>query len=306
MKKINFIAVAVAAVSIFASCDKDQVIPEEKTITKITVDLKIDDLSPDTKALKQDWEDGDKINIWFNDVSSPNYSYWKQAPHLVLTRSAGAWVSSEVDETLLASSGTFNAVYESSNALFNSAIDNARAFFPEVTPFKFHDLTSNTKTRKLPLVVLKNDVSYTYDSGTKKISGTISGWYFETRLQVVISGLTYTADRYALTFSSGIQYFDNLFWWNNNISSSGIAYCTGLTDIYFMDAMANSDGIAFYFKNPTSSAATDYTIYLVDKVDKKVYCFTKNAEIATTYTSCKSIKIAFSNFTDCTTSNPID
>ena len=306
MKQISFIAVAVAALSIFASCDKDQIIPEEKTTTKITVDFKIDDLTPDTKALKQDWEDGDKINIWFNDVSSPNYSYWKQAPHLVLTRSAGAWVSSEVDETLLASSGTFNAVYESSNALFKSAIDNDRAFFPEGTPFKFHDLASNTKTLKHPLVVLKNDVSYTYDSGSKKISGTISGWYFETRLQVVISGLTYTADRYALTFSSGIQYFDNLFWWNDNISPSGIAYCTGLTDTYFMDAMANSDGIAFYFKSPTSSDPTDYTIHLVDKVDKKVYRFTKNVAIATTYTSSTGIKIAFSQFTNYTSLNPID
>lgn len=308
MKKISIIAAAIAALSLFASCNKEQVIPT----TKVTVDFKIDDLDPSTKALKQNWEDGDKINIWFNGVSSPNYCYWKQAPHLVLTRTAGAWVSSEVDEALLSASGTFNAVYESSNSLFDSAINNERAYFLDGTSFKFTGFSSNTRTIKAPLAVVKNDASYTYDSGTKKISGTISNWYFASQLQIVISGLTYAADRYALTFGSNVTYYSCLFWDGSDICASSIASCRGIYDDImneWTDAVSNSDGIAFYFRNVDSANAKDYTLYLVDKIDKKVYSFTKNAAIAATIANtdhCKGIKIAFSDLTNVTSSHPID
>lgn len=301
MRKIYYIATAIATLSLFASCNKEQIVSTDKNAGKVTVEIKVADLTPDTKAIKTDWANGDKINIWFKDVASPNYSYWKQKPHLVLTRSNGTWVSSEVDEALLKASGSFDAVYESSNTLFNNVIDNDRAHFPTGTPFKINGQSSNTKTRQTPLVCVKTNVSYAYNSGTKKITGSFSGWDFRTHIQVVVSGRSFTADRYALTFDSidnnnGVYRVECMYYWNGNISTSEESACNGLGTDKWNEGLANSDGIAFYFKSASNSEQT-YTIYLADKVEKKIYSYTKTATITSSYTQCTGIKIDFSKFT---------
>ena len=300
MKEIRIIAVAFIALSLFASCNKEPFTPEDNT--KVTVEINVADLTPDTKALKQNWEDGDKINIWFNEVSSPNYNYWKQLPHLVLTRVAGAWVSSDVDETLLSASGTFNAVYESGNSLFDSAIDNTYAYYPSGTKIHFKGNIYDTDVRKVPLVCVKNDASYTYDSSTKKISGTISNWVFESCIQIVVSGLPYESGRYALTFAEEVTFAQCLFYspTNNNIVSSGISVCQGFADNTantWADGVSNSDGTAFYF-HTIGPAERTYTVYLADTVGKHVYSFTKTTAINYSTSSLTGIKIAFSSFTE--------
>jgi hypothetical protein len=310
MKKIAIIAAAVAALFLLVSCNKEPLMTLETKPTKVTVDITVADLAPETKALKADWEDGDKLNIWFNGVSAPNYNYWKQAPHLVLTRMSGTWVSSEVDEALLSASGTFNVIYESSNSLFVSAINNDRVYFPDGTSFQFSGHTTITKTVNVPIVCKRKAVPYSYDSGTKKISGTISSWDRSSRLQVVVSGLPYVADRYALSFDTDRVYsFDCLFYYSGDISESGIATCNAMLDNSsnkWMGGLSNADGTAFYFQEPKYSTATDYTVYLVDKVEKKVYSFTKNATIAKDYSTFTGIKIPFSSFTNVTSTYPLD
>lgn len=306
MKKISILAVCFIA--LFASCSKEQALPEDKTTSKVTVEINVADLAPDTKALKQNWEDGDIINIWFQGVSSPNYPYWKQLPHLVLTRTAGAWVASDVDEALLSASGNFSAVYESSNSLFASATDNERLYFSEGTPFRFDSFSNDTKTIHVPLIC-KAVINYTYDSGTKKISANIDTWRFETRLQVTVKGLSYVADRYAMTFANNIYYFSQLYYYDGSIDGSGTDDCEGIKDSFlntWIEGVSNTDGTAFYFYYPKDNTTRDYTIYLVDKVEKKVYSFTKNAAIATTPDSLKGISIDFSTkFTDVTSTYPL-
>ena len=305
MKKITILAACF--ITLFASCNKEQALPEDKTSSKVTVEINVADLAPDTKALKQNWEDGDIINIWFQGVSSPNYSYWKQLPHLVLTRTAGAWVASDVDEALLSASGKFSAVYESSNSLFKTVTDNERLFFSNGTSFSFNGFSNNSKTIHVPLIC-KAVINYTYDSGTKKISANINTWLFETQLQVTVKGLSYVADRYAMTFASDIQYFSQLFYSYGSIATSDIGSCAGIRDSFsdtWIEGVSNTDGTAFYFYNAINSTAKDYTIYLVDKVEKKVYSFTKNASIATSAYSLKGIRIDFSKFTDVTSTYPL-
>ena len=305
MKKISILAVCFIA--LFASCSKEQALPEDKTTSKVTVEINVADLAPDTKALKQNWEDGDIINIWFQGVSSPNYPYWKQLPHLVLTRTAGAWVASDVDEALLSASGNFSAVYESSNSLFASATDNERLFFSEGTSFRFNGFSNDSKTIHVPLIC-KAVINYTYDSGTKKISANIDTWRFETQLQVTVKGLSYVADRYAMTFASDIQYFSQLYYTYGSIGVSDIADCEGIKDSFsdtWIEGVSNTDGTAFYFHIARYNTTRDYTIYLVDKVEKKVYSFTKNATIATSAYSLKGISIDFSKFTDVTSTYPL-
>lgn len=312
MKKF-FMILAAAALVMAASCNKMDLAGEQDgNGGRVIVDITVGDLEPATKAIKQDWEDGDKIVIWFNGVASPNYCFWRQLPHLVLTRTAGAWTSSEVDEALLSASGTFNAVYESSNAMFADVVNSYYAYFPDGSAFRFTGYSNDMKTVRVPLVCLQNDVAYTYDGETRKISGTISDWEFQTRLQVVVNGLAFAADRYALTFAAGINLGTSLAYLSDNVNLSNVSECKGLTDNFTNDwaeGFVNGDGTAFYFEGARSSSATDYTIYLVDKTAKKLYSFTKNAEIpmcTTYYNHCKGIKVNFSSFTDITASHPLD
>ena len=304
--KRTVLVLAITLLAAAVSCNKAPLASND-TINKVTVDISVADLIPDTKAIKQNWENGDKICIWFKDVPSPNYSYWKQTPHLILTRVAGAWVSSEVDETLLSASGTFNAVYESSNSLFNNAIDNTYAYYPSGTSIHFTGNTNDTRVSKVPLVCVTNHAPYTYDSSTKKISGTISNWVFETRIQVVVSGLPYEAGRYALSFAGDVSFGECLFYYpssKEDITSSGISDCRGFTDSFvniWADGVSNSDGTAFYFHDTNKTEKT-YTIYLADTVGKHVYSFTKTTSIQTSTSYLTGIKIAFSSFTEISSS----
>ena len=304
MKKIAIFTLAIAALSLFASCSKEEA-PVKKT-TKVTVDIKVADLAPGTRALKQNWEEGDKINIWFNGVSSPHYNYWRETPHLVLTRTGGSWISSEVDESLLSASGTFNVVYEASNSFFNSAINNDRVFYPEGTSFKLTAMDGPCNPKKMITTCYYNNISYTYDSGTKKISGAISQWNFLTMLQVVVTGLEADPDRYAMTFAGGVETATQLFY-TSGITPSNIGTCNGPANRYnWMNGISNTDGVAFNFYTTLNNGTYAYTVYLVDKTAKKTYSFSISTSTPTSLYGCKGVKIAKTSFTDVTSTYPVE
>ncbi|MBO4691426.1 MAG: hypothetical protein J5604_01470 [Bacteroidales bacterium] len=304
MKKIILFTAAIAALSLFASCSKEQT---PKKTTKVTVDIKVNDPYVNSKAIKTGWNVGDKINIWFNDVPAGHYSYWKEAPHLVLTKTSDGWASSEVDESLLSATGTFNAIYESTNSWFTSAWDVLYAYAPDGTSFKLHEWAYNCVPRSLPTVCFKMTSAYSYDSGTKKISGTITGWKFMSELQVVVTGLEATPDRYALTFGDKVWLGAALFWDGSSFTVSSVGNCGGITSSNnWANGVSNPDGIAFNFYYTIDNDAHDYTIYLADKTAKKLYSFTKNTAIPTSYTSYHGVKVDISKFTDITASHPLD
>ena len=299
MKKIILFTAAIAALSLFASCSKEQT---PKKTTKVTVDIKVDDPYVNSKALKTGWGVGDKINIWFNNVPAGHYSYWKEAPHLVLTKTTGGWSSSEVDESLLSASGTFNAIYESTNSWFTSPWDVLYAYAPEGTSFKLAEWASSCGPRTVPTVCYNENSTYSYNSGTKKITGTIS-WSFMSGRQVVVTGLASTPDRYALTFGGGISTGEALYW---NGSSFTVIYegCTGITSSNnWSNGVSNPDGIAFNFYYEDDGGSRDYTIFLADKTDKKVYSFSKTTPMPS-FVSYYGIKVDISKFTDITATHP--
>ena len=150
MKRIIFLTVAAATLLLTASCQKTET---DTTSDKVIVNINVAGLAPETKAVKTGWSEGDKINIWFNDVPAGHYSYWKELPHLVLTYTAGAWTGSDVDVDLLSASGTFKAIYEASNAMFTSVIDSQYAYYPDGTKFKFFDRKSGYGKGRLQCVM---------------------------------------------------------------------------------------------------------------------------------------------------------
>lgn len=306
MKKIIFLTVAAATLLLTASCKKTET---DTTSDKVIVNINVAGLAPETKAVKTGWAEGDKINIWFNDVPAGHYSYWKELPHLVLTYTAGAWTGSDVDVDLLSASGTFKAIYEASNAMFTSVIDSQYAYYPDGTKFKFSAKSGQSWTYRPSLTCFANSIAYNYDSGTRTLSGTISGWKFATRLQVVITGLdTADPDRYALTFAgpNQVSYADALYCTGSEISTSASSQCNGIATSGWNSGVSNADGIAFCFWRAYDSSSKGYTMYLVDKIAKKTYSYSKTTAINTPEDRVTSIKLAFSLFSDISSANPMD
>lgn len=306
MKKAYIIVAAIAALFLFPSCNKMEtdIQPE-----KVSVKIKVADFDAATKAVKTSWAEGDKINIWFNDVPAGHYSYWKELPHLVLTYTSGSWSASSVDEELLSASGTFKAVYEASNAMFASIIDSDYAYYPRGTDFKHTELAYNSWTYTRSLSCFANGITYTYNSSTHTLSGTISGWQFATRLQIVVTGLnTADPDRYALTFDGErqVDYADALYCVGTDITPSASATCNGIKTSGWSNGEANPDGIAFCFYRAYNSESKLFTMYLVDKTAKKTYKFSKTTAIDTPDNSVKSIKLDISLFGNDTENHPLD
>ena len=80
MKKLLLLLAGTAMLSLL-SCTKTMAPADGPVQVKISVA----GMSPDTKAIKTAWTDGDKINIWFGDAT------WSVLPQLVLTYSGGSF-----------------------------------------------------------------------------------------------------------------------------------------------------------------------------------------------------------------------
>ena len=110
MKKFTLITIAGVALIALAACNKAEKV-EEVSAPQQTLKLDLNIInSLDTKAVKTDWESGDKIYVFFGkpeDHTTPAY--------LTLTYSgskwSAAWTGSLESEIAGTSSGTLSAVY---------------------------------------------------------------------------------------------------------------------------------------------------------------------------------------------------
>ena len=286
MKKLFLLLAGTAMLSLL-SCTKTMA-PAQGPVQ---VQISVAGLSPDTKAIKTGWTDGDKINIWFGDA------IWSVLPQLVLTYSGGSWSASDVDESLLSATGTFKAAYEGSNSLFEEKIDNTYAFFPEGPTFKADGMQYDVYLRTPYMSCTKDEVTYTYDSVTRKLTASIDEWTIQTKVQVVVTGLTGKPYNYAMGCSElqcayALYYYDQFTMSNSGFISqptSTGAWCGGVV---------NADGVAFNFQYARNgNVERDYIIYLYDIAGEKMYSYTKeNGVLNTAADKCTGIKIPFSAF----------
>ena len=294
MKKILLLSAAGAALLSLFACTKS-IAPTESTVQ---VEISVASFSPDTKAIKTGWTAGDKINIWFGDA------YWTVLPQLTLTYSGSAWTASSVDESLLSATGTFKAVYEASNSLFNKAFDGPYAYFPLAADFQTSSMQYTARTYTPQICCSQDDIPYTYDSTTKKLSASIDDWTLHLLLQVVVSGLTGTPSRYAL--GGPLLYRYDALYYNETDKkitvSSGGRIGSKSSTTGWCGGIANADGVAFtFYQSYSQSTSADYLIYLYDTETEKMYEYTKkDVIIGFSRESVAGIKIPFSDFTETT------
>lgn len=301
MKKIIILFATVSVLMMVASCQKESPLAADK----VKVQIEVADLEPDTKAIKTGWVTGDKINIWFGDA------YWNEVPQLVLTRTAGGtWAHSEISASVLtglsATGGKLKAVYEASNAMFNSAISSAYAYFPnsEWFSFTYRGVVREENVRPAILSCYANAVSYEYDGST--ITATITGWHALTGLQVVVAGLEGDASDYVATFNNYVDYA-GAFYFNpgtKQIERGAYGTCNGLGNAYNWDlGVSNPDGVAFYFNGlnipapaPAPGEKIFMTVFLYRKSTTKMYYHTFDMTVR--YPFIYAMKMPFSSFTE--------
>lgn len=285
-------AAAIAAFS-FASCQKeamvDTTVAEQVQNTKVSkVNISVGGFGEaSTKAMKKNWEAGDKINIWFD----ANVSY---RPDLVILYDGEVWdIDESVSESLSgrtpSASGTLKAVYESSNDYFNTF--GVYGGNGQIVPKK-HSAVNGREAFAMPMLVYTENITYSFEDG--ELDAFLNGWSFMTPVQVVIKGLEGEPEDYAIQcdqlYAVSGFYFSN----SKRISIYGegtYAYA------YYQKGVANKDGVAFYFYRSRGDNTT-LDVKLMDIKENVIKSYrTAKTQIVSDSKKCQGIILDASKFT---------
>ena len=292
MKKIVFILTAVVAFA-FTACTKSN---EPVKNEGIKLNIKVAAPEGETKAMKKNWANGDKINIWFYDITM--YDHAKPDMIISYNSSTSDWDISYTRSGIVIPSSPYTSmivVYEGYNNI-DSYTWTAKSATSEYYRGKWVSFLEETYT--FPLVLYNDYVKYTYSEST--LTADISSWTFQSTMKVLIKGLDKTeADDYQLHV------------WKNSGSSSTDFPCSvkgfsvdfgGFSHLLgkqtgWTGGVPDDEGVAFYYYGPFSCTASDvvhFQIYKDGWADYR-WCDITGHEYATT-DKCKGIWFDYSKF----------
>ena len=300
MKKTIILA-GFALMAAFSSCNKSEM-PEAATTDGIKLNITVADLSPETKAVKKGWENGDRLNLYFEgwNESATSDNYQKE-PDMILKYDGSKWqIESQVaslSSRLKESGGKFSAFWESSNDLMNFSSYE----WASPTVYYHYLLTNNIHTdynrvRHANMVVLSQKIDYSFKGST--LTAAISTWTFDTKLKILVktddTGVKDNADNLVLQVKIGDDSYA--------IPKGDVV--VDATDLYILKsstnakgmqgAVAESDGLAFYYAyNYYTGSQIVFTLIDTSNGNKKQY--TVEGKDLTT-DSFKAISIDYSKF----------
>ena len=260
MKRLSIIAVTAIAALLSASCNKSieaPVVPAPQG--SIILDLDIAGFAGDTKAVKNDWVKGDKLNLWFDD-----WNYTEQAnnptPDLVITYDGSKWTAGKLaTDRSLKSSGKFSVLYEGGNDLSASY-----SYWRDGQVFEYPVqwvAEIGVRVNYYHMICRKENVGYTYSGN--KLTAAIADWYTPSAFKVLVKGLDpAAAGDYALqtvdVTISGAEKYPNTF--------GGFCVNPGSEFPKFLNLSGNNkggvvgvpdaDGVAFYYNSCDFNNAT--------------------------------------------------
>ena len=252
MKRLSIIAVTAIAALLSASCNKSietPMVPAPQD--SIILDLDIAGFAGDTKAVKNGWAVGDKLNLWFDDwnytekVNNPT-------PDLVITYDGSKWTAGELAAgRSLRPSGKFSVMYEGFNDLskYTPSFSSVSQLFSPHTEWYDSDYV-----HFMPLVFECERINYTYAGN--KLTATISGWKTPTALKVSVKGLnpedakSYILQTAGVTTSGTEVYPDCIGAIVIDVSD----YCPTFDLLKpgssgCMGGVPDADGVAFYYNS---------------------------------------------------------
>ena len=299
---------ALLLVGALASCNKQaeietpaqepqtQEVQEEKQ--EIKFNISVADVNPETKALKSGWEEGDKLNIWFNFNT-------QKEPDLIMTYVKDGenykWELGELrngvefDDTgdiCICIYEGFNSLNEAGGYTFDEYINQENEsdyYFSRTTELNGDSCPQFRMT-------LFGSSDYSYDNNTVSTTLGDDGWEYYTGVQIVITGLDNTKPGEYTLSSTQIKSLKSFNTYDANFED-GLAVA----------GVSNTDGVAFYFFEPdVASDGVEYTFvlsdYTTDKSNPAVKSYTVKGTIATGQTTtngpkkCVGIKIPESKF----------
>ena len=304
MKKTIILA-GFALMAAFSSCNKSEM-PEAATTDGIKLNITVADLSPETKAVKKGWENGDKLNLYFEgwNESATSDNYQKE-PDMILKYDGSKWqIESQVESLssrLKSTGGKFTALWESGNDLIGYRLkwyDHAVWYQHS---YNRNQYTSYNDTYHSPMVVHSAGVEYTFDGST--LTTNISDWIFDTKFKVLVktedTGLKGKANDLVLQVKVGETGYANpkgaivvnrdyIMFLLSNGSSNYIG---------MQGAVAESDGLAFYYVYCDATASDTIIFSLIDTTDgtTKTYSVSGKTLDSNSYTF-KAISIDYSKF----------
>ena len=203
----------------------------------------------DTRAVKNDWAVGDKLNLWFDD-----WNYTEKAnnptPDLVITYDGSKWTAGALAAgRSLKSSGKFSVMYEGFNDLSKytpSFYMGSQWFDPHQEQCNYEDVYFK------PLVFRCEGIDYTY--ADNKLSATISDWGTPTSLKVLVKGLepaeaeSYILQTAGVTTSGTKKYPGCVGAITVRVSSSCPTFGNGSANYMgYVGGVQDVDGVAFYY-----------------------------------------------------------
>ena len=304
MKKI-FYLLAAAATLLAASCNKIETTEQEITPDAIQLNIKVANLTdtPDTKAAKTGWVNGDKINIWFDDWNNTE-PVENHIPDMVITYNGSVWkVSSQVSglSARLKANGKLTALFEGYNNLskYTYKYYDGEWFHPaKVTP----EIANYKTVYNSPMVAYAQGLSYSYSGGT--ITANLDNWNFDTMFKVLLkndnSELKHSAEKYYLQVKNittgtyakakgAIVVISNSYYPTiSNGSSNYSGFAAGVQE---------ADGIAFYYTS-LSASNEDIQFTLYNGQDATITTFTATGKtVACDSKKCIGVAINYSKFT---------
>ena len=263
MKRLSIIAVTAIAALLSASCNKfieTPVVPAPQGSIILDLDIAGFEGTGDTKAVKNGWANGDKLNLWFDDW---NYTAQKNnpTPDLVITYDGSKWTAGKLATgRSLRPSGKFSVLYEGGNDLSasNSYWHLSLQFF--VYPAQWV-AEIGERVNYYHMICRRENVGYTYSGN--KLTAAIADWYMPSAFKVLVKRLEpAAAGDYALqtvdVTTPGEEKYPNTF--------GGFCVEPGSEFPEFFNTGGNykggvvgvpdADGVAFYYNSCDFNNAT--------------------------------------------------
>ena len=217
----------------------------------IILDLDILGFSGDTKAVKNGWAVGDKLNLWFDDWNYTEQEN-KPIPDLVITYDGKKWTAGALASgRSLKPNGKFSVLYEGFNKLseYKTHFSRGSQWF---TPHSEGYGGDNVHFK--PLVFECEAIDYNYNNADNKLSATISSWQTPTALKVLVKGLNpEEAKNYILQTANvttpGTEKYPSCFGAITvRASNSCPTFGNGSSNYKgYMGGVPDAEGVAFYY-----------------------------------------------------------
>ena len=286
MKKIIFVAAALVCAA-FSSCNNEGLnLPDQPDAGQsIRLDICVAPIAPDTRAIKQIWEAGDKLNVWFMKNQ-------QQEPDVVLNYNGSSWEVGAarggltVGELSGADEKCAYCFYEG----YNDLSKYSYGYDSDSSTGSFSRTAALGGAPQMPMV-LAGLSDYTFDTSSNTLSTSLGSesWLYLSDVQVVVTGIgEEDADKYTLSCPQlyAVDGFD--LKGSASMESHTIA------------GVPNSDGVAFSFFTAATDE-TDYNFTLADYTDEsnpvvKSYSVTGKTLDSDYFSKCVGITIPASKF----------